>query len=167
MTTSYHSDPALKARAVEHAKRHRDQDMLLTGTYGKMNGAFRGCSVGCDAYDITGTIVDAPHAITAEYFGFPVWLEHLRDVLFENLPDTERKDFHVRLKDAVPVGVDLEPVRHMLAIRRMDRLIAVQTEALSTNDGEVKAAIEQTIAALRQVRRCHGAEIGADRCAVD
>src|SRR5690606_5332993 len=117
---TYHSDESLKQRAVEAAKRHRDQDMLLAGTYGRMDGTFRGCSVGCDAYDITGELLaDGYHRITAEYFGFPEWLERLRDAIFEGLPNDERRDFHVRLKEAIPVGVDIEPVRHRLAIRRL------------------------------------------------
>ena len=168
MTLSYHNDPDLKARAVEQAKHHRDSDMLAAGIYGKMDGHFKGCSVGCDAYDIKGAVVKSGcHEITAEYFGFPEWLEHLRDYLFENLSEADRRDFHVRLKEAVPVGVDLEPVRHKLTMRRLDRLIALQTEALGKNEGDVKAAIEQVIAALQQVRRCHEAESSSDHCEVD
>lgn len=158
---TYHSDESLKQRAVEAAKRHRDQDMLLAGTYGTMNGAFRGCSVGCDAYDITGKLLeDGYHRITAEYFGFPEWLERLRDSIFEGLPNDERRDFHVRLKEAIPVGVDIEPVRHRLAIRRLRRLIEAQEQALAEQEGELKSVIEQVVVALRQVRRCHEAEIG-------
>lgn len=49
---SYNNDPEFKAQAVESAKRHLEQDMLIKGTYGKINGHFTGCSVGCDAFDI-------------------------------------------------------------------------------------------------------------------
>lgn len=41
---SYHNDPELKRRAVESAKHHRDADMLMAGTYGRMNGSFKGYS---------------------------------------------------------------------------------------------------------------------------
>jgi len=159
---TYHNDPALKERAVEAAKQHAEIDRLRAGTYGEMNKGFHGCSVGCDAYDITGHVVGIePHAITSEYFGFPEWLEHLRDQIFEELPEDERNDFHVRLKAAVPVGVDLEPVRHKLAIRRLDRLIEAQ---MQVRGGD---AADQVLSALRCVRSCHEAEIGQDRCNVD
>ena len=143
MTLSYHNSEELKSKAVADAKRHRDQDILIAGTYGKMNGAFRGCSVGCDVFDIKGEIfVDNPHSVTAEYFGFPEWLEHLRDWCFEHLPEGERQDFHVRVKEAIPVGVDLELVRYKIAIRRMDRLLARQTD-------------EKIIKAITDVKACH------------
>jgi hypothetical protein len=165
---SYHNDPSLKERAVAAAKRHRDADMLVTGTYGHMNGAFRGCSVGCDAYDITGRIIDdGYHAVTAAHFGFPEWLELLRDAIFEGLPNAERRDFHVQLKEAIPVGVDIEPVRHRLAIRRMNRLIDAQDKALTQANDDIKPAIEKVMIALHQVRRCHEAEIGKGHCGAE
>lgn len=104
--------------------------------------------------------------ITAEYFGFPEWLKMLRDAILGGLPDDERRDFHVRLKEAIPVGVDIEPVRHRLAIRRLDRLIEAQEQALAEQEGELKSAIEQVVAALHQVRRCHEAEIEQGQCSV-
>ena len=79
---SYHGKQSEKDEAIRNAQRHIDQDLLIAGTYGKKNGLFKGCSVGCDAYDITGKIENAPHAITAEHLGFPEWLEYLRDSIF-------------------------------------------------------------------------------------
>lgn len=163
---AYHGDPDFKARCVQAARHHAEFDRLRAGTYGEMNGGFHGCSVGCDYYDIRGEIGDRPHATTADYFGWPQWLEHLRDRIFEGLPDGQRNDFHVRMKEAVPVGADLEPVRHKLALRRLDRLIGEQTKALDTAADEhgLRAAIRQVITAMQQVRSCHEAEIGGNAC---
>jgi len=169
-TLTYHNSQELKDQAVADAKRHVELDMLRAGDYGQMNGQFHGCSVGCDAYEIKKEVVNhAPHVITSEYFGFPEWLEHLRDAIFEELPDEDKKDWHIRLKEAVPVGVDLEPVRHQLAIRRLNMLIDAQTQALeSAIDGHgVKDVVKQVLAALQHVRVCHEAEIRQDHCMVD
>ena len=162
ITTTYHNDPEFKQRCVEAAKRHATLDRLRAGTYGEMKGGFHGCSVGCDAYDITGDIVGHnPHMITAEYFGFPPWLEYLRDQIFEGLSEGERNHFHVILKMAVPVGVDLEPVLHKLTIRRLDRLIETQTEALKLagKTHGLRSILEEVIAVMWQVRSCHEVEI--------
>ena len=112
---SYHNKPELKALAIKAAQHHADQDMLIKGTYGHIDGSFKGCSVGCDAYDImlaqgeskksiNSLISNDPHQITSEYFGFPAWLEKLRDTLFEHLEDNE--GWHVSLKESIPVGVN-------------------------------------------------------------
>lgn len=152
---SYHNNPKLKEDAVASAQRHQDLDMLLAGTYGHPeNGlAFKGCSVGCDAFDISGS-TDTPHKTTADYYGFPEWLERLRDTLFEGLDQESRKTFHVEFKKAIPVGVDLEPVRHHLAIARLNRLLELHKDC---NEYGLKGA-------LILVLRCHEAEINSQIC---
>jgi len=163
---SYHNDPAVKAFHVAQAKHHYEADMLLAGTYGndvEYNGAFRGCSVGCMAHDIDPESHDY-HAVVAAHAGWPEWLVHLNDRLFEGLPNGERERFHVDLREAVPVGVDLELVRHHLAIRRMDRLIALQ-EGNSAKYGDANdEVIDQVLSALIVVRRCHEAKLGGNVC---
>ena len=108
--TSYNNDPEFKKKAVEAAIRHREMDMLISGDYGSdsING-FKGCSIGCDAFDITGNVPNNPHQTTAKYFGFPEWLEHLRDKIFEgleSLEDADRSSWHVDIKQAIPIGMD-------------------------------------------------------------
>ena len=103
---AYHNSDKLKAEAIASAKKHIKQDMLIKGTYGELDGSFKGCSVGCDAFEITGKVSDDCHAITSKYYGFPEWVEHLRDMLFEGLPDKESKEWHLNLKQSIPVGLD-------------------------------------------------------------
>lgn len=107
MMNAYHNKESLKLETIANAKRHAAQDMLIKGTYGEMNGQFRGCSIGCDAFDITGEVEsELPYKITAEYYGFPEWVEHIREHFFENLPEDKSKNWHVDLKKSIPVGLD-------------------------------------------------------------
>ena len=162
---SYHNDPAVKAWHVEQAKKHLAADMLRAGTFGETyGGQFRGCSVGCFAHDIDPDAGEY-HAIVAGKAGWPEWLVRLNDTLFEGLPEGEREAFHVELRERVPVGVDLEPVRHKIAIARIDRLLDAQRKALAANEGDARDAIAGVIDAMTTVRRCHEAEIGGNACA--
>ena len=164
---SFFNDQAIKNRHIEQAKRHYELDMLVTGTYEYIqNDFFRGCSVGCFAHEIKPNFKSEaidPHQIVAEYLNLPEWLIRLQDTIFEGLPPDERKEWHVQLAEAIPVGKDLEPVRHLLAIRRVNRLITLQQKMLN-NRLSVKPVIEQVIAALILVRECHEAELNKNTC---
>ncbi|HEV2682616.1 MAG TPA: hypothetical protein VGV14_19095, partial [Rhodanobacter sp.] len=162
---SYHNDPSIKAFHVAQAKHHYEADMLVSGTYGENEGAsFRGCSIGCMAHDIDPSADSNFHAIVANHAGWPEWLARLNDLIFEGLPAGERERFHVDLREAIPVGVDLEPVRHRLVLLRIDRLIAHQSANVGKNGEAIDTVIAGTLAALTQVRRCHEAEIGGNVC---
>ena len=157
---SFKNDPSLKKLHVEQAKKHYEQDMLIAGTYGETDtDVFRGCSVGCFSYEISGQTDDNPHKIVADDRGLPEWLIHLQDRIFEGLPLEDRKKWHVQLAEAIPVGIDLEPVRHKLAIMRMDKLIALQQRNIGASN-----IVQQTIDVLDIVRQCHEAELSKDSC---
>ncbi len=111
---TFHSDPAKKQARIDRAKKHIEQDRLVAGCY-QDGGSNRGCSVGCDAIDISGKAQDDCHAVVAEHDGTPAWFEHLRDAIFEGLPATSRANWHLALAEAIPVGVDIENVWHKLA----------------------------------------------------
>ena len=92
------------------ARAHRDADMLRAGFYGRMNGRFHGCSVGCFAHEIDPTLFAERrdegtnlHRLVADAHGYPEWLAHLQDRIFEGLPDTDRIDWHVQFADAIAV----------------------------------------------------------------
>jgi hypothetical protein len=157
---SFKNELRLKELHVEQAKKHYEQDMLIAGTYGETDAeVFRGCSVGCFAYEILGQTDDNPHKIVADDRGLPEWLIHLQDRIFEGLPLEDRKKWHVQLAEAIPVGIDLEPVRHKLAIMRMDKLIALQQRNIGASN-----IVQQTIDVLNIVRQCHEAELSKDSC---
>jgi hypothetical protein len=155
MDKTYHGDPAIKAAHIAQAKHHAAADMLRAGTYGDSDGGtFRGCSVGCFAHEIDPKRGDY-HAVVAESAGWPGWLVHLSDGMFEGLPKGERELFHVELRERVPVGVDLTPVLHAIAVARMDRLLA----------DKVVQSDDAVMAAVRQVRALHERAEGAESAA--
>ena len=91
------------------ARKHRDADMLRPGTYGKMNGRFHACSIGCFAYEVApeqfsssaGWMDDNQHRIVAKAYGYPEWLARLQDTVFDGLPPEARLDWHVQIADAI------------------------------------------------------------------
>ena len=127
---SFNNDPALKEKFVESAIRHRDLDMLLAGTYSTVDskGKFKGCSVGCFANDIKfdcDYVGRTPHFQVANYFHIPEWLVCVQDTIFEYLPESERSNWHVEFAEAIPVGVNLEPVLNKSDIMRFERLLEI------------------------------------------
>lgn len=131
---SYHNDPALKTEFVARMQAHLDADNIRqreTGYGGK------GCAVWCtyDEYD---------HSFGPSRLGIPEWYEHLRDVVFEGLPQKAASDWALASLTEVPIGVDLEPVRWVIAIARHER----QINRLKTN---TEPNASQCIATLSQV----------------
>ncbi|SDW93886.1 hypothetical protein [Lysobacter enzymogenes] len=165
-TLSFRGDAALKAEHVAQAEHHAAADMLMSGTYGEGSGAnFRGCSVGCFAHEINPDEYGNWHETVAEARGLPEWLIRLQDSIFEGLGQDERAQFHVELAKRIPVGVDLEPVKHRIAVARIDRALATQRVALEAKHPHgVHEAVEQTIAALEVGRRAHEAAAGGQSC---
>jgi len=142
---SYHNDPKVKEFYQARFEDHRALDAVVQGT--GYNSAGRGCFVGC-------TLKDYDHSRFPVELGWPVWLAHLADKIFEGVPKSEAAQFGTDLLAAVPVGKDLEPVRHLLAIRRLDRLIELQKEC----------KVPEVLVALKLVRDCHEAEINGNFC---
>lgn len=135
---SYHNDPAVKAKYVNRFAAHRAADEVIQGT-GFDNG--RGCFVGC-------TLDDYNHSRFPIELGWPEWLARLADTIFEGVPKAEAPQFGTDLLEAVPVGADLEPLRHRLALtvqRRNLARLADNTEPYAT---QCRAAVEQVIAYL-------------------
>jgi hypothetical protein len=150
---SYHNDLEIKRKYIARVKKHRELDHLEQRLGWRNDGKTKGCAIGCtlEAYD---------HSRYPIELGLPEWLARLEDVIFESLPREQAMYWPEKLLEAIPVGVDVEPVRHRLAIRRMDRLIALQTKALDKHPGAVNDAIVRTIEALETVKRYHETELG-------
>jgi len=130
---SYHNDQAVKDYHVAQARRHYELDILRSGTYGNLekrddHEVFVACSIGCMAHDIDPDSEDK-HKTVADHAGWPLWLAYLSESMFEGLPADLRAKFHVDLREAIPIGKDLEPVQWKLAVARHER----QLEALKYN----------------------------------
>lgn len=115
-----------KIELLENAKAHYAADMLLKRTYGTvLGGKFKGCSVGCHLRHIKPTFdgdahdYDDKHGIVARYYGYPEWLAHLQDTIFEGLPDDESARWHVQLAEriaALPDEPDWQRILHRVHV---------------------------------------------------
>lgn len=112
---SFNGEAQLKADLIDEMKKHQEADDFLKGTYAKQNGRFKGCAVGCSVQSLIVRrgvkIAHNDHAALGDAIGAPEWLMRLQDTLFENLPEKESKAFPVKFYEAMPVGVNLDPVK--------------------------------------------------------
>ena len=136
---SYHNDPSVKAKYAERFAQHRAMDEVIQGQ-GFEGG--RGCFVGCtlDAYD---------HSRFPKELGWPEWLARLADTIFEGIPASDAAQFGTDLLEAVPVGVDLEPVQWHLAILRHTASLKLLESNTEPYAQQVRDAIGKVIAYCR------------------
>ena len=132
---SYHNDPEVKAKYVARFVEHRRLDQVIQ-RYGFENG--RGCFVGC-------TLNDYDHDKFPAELGWPVWLAHLSDTIFEGLHKSEAPQFGTDLLQAVPVGVDLEPVKNKFLIGLQKRNLKRLEAFTGPTENRAKDAIKSVI----------------------
>lgn len=106
---SFYGNDQLKQDLLVQLQYHHDHDQIVKGLYWE-NG--KGCHIGCCTHSNS-------HKKMSEFFGLPLWLCYLFDSIFEGLSNEDAIKFPLESIAAIPVGVDLEPVRHMLAIWRL------------------------------------------------
>lgn len=135
---SYHNDPAVKDLYVARFEEHRKADEVIQD-FGFEDGT--GGFVGC-------TFEDYDHDKFPREIGWPIWLGHLAEAIFEELSKKDAPRFGADLLMAVPVGVDLEQAKNLF-------LISLQRRNLKRLEGnnedyavEVRTAIEGVINAL-------------------
>lgn len=134
---TFHGRPEIKAFFVSRARSHREADEIVKGQYWQDG---KGCAVGC-------LIHGDRHAQLAEELGIPLQMAYLIDHLLEGQPNEPAKDFPVRFVEAIPVGVDLEPVmdRFFLAL-----LSNPQHGVILSANAAVRDPIETVIALYRR-----------------
>jgi hypothetical protein len=134
---AYHNDPAVKARYQARFAEHRAADQVVQGTVFE-NG--RGCFVGCTlhAYD---------HSRFPIELGWPEWLAHLADAIFEGLPRTEAPQFGTDLLAAVPVGADLDRAKVPFLLALQERSLNRLADA--PYGDPYRAAVQGVVAWLR------------------
>jgi len=160
---SYLNNTKLKRDFVKEIKWHQDQDKTIKGTYQEgTNGDFKGCAVGCSIHSLNrlnGTKFEtSKHKVYETALGIPEWLARLEDDIFEGLPTEEALKWPLRFSKAIPVGVDLEPVKWQfcayLMKENIDRVLK-----LDISD-ELK---EQVVSAIRGVLSLHEEAIKTGR----
>ena len=135
---AYHNDPAVKAKYTQRFAAHRAADEVIQGQ-GFENG--RGCFVGCtlDRYD---------HSRFPAEMGWPEWLAHLADTIFEGVPKAEAPQFGTDLLEAVKEGVDLEPVRNRFLLTVQRRNLARIADDTADYAPACRAAVQKVIELL-------------------
>src|SRR3990167_4422879 len=114
---AYKGDKKLKSRFVKEVKWHREQDMLVQGTYGEQNGTWKGCAVACSLRSLDkmeGAKFKTRYDQHARYetaLGIPEWLARLEDTIFEGLPKEDAMKWPEQFAKAINVGANLEPVK--------------------------------------------------------
>lgn len=155
---TFHDDEELKKDLMAELERHRELDAFVQGKYGEGQGdSFRGCAVGC-AIDSLNRIRGesygyGDHSAYKEGFGIPMWFALLEDGIFEGLPLKEAKQFPLSLMGAIPVGVELEPVKWGFGVYVMGRN-ATRVASLEI-PGELKDQVTGAIGMVTAVH--HGA----------
>src|SRR5258708_976960 len=112
---SYKNDKNLKKIFLEEIIKHRKADQIVQGTYGRENGIWKGCAVGCSIHSLNirlnKTYSTSDHSVYETELGIPEWLARLEDGIFEGLSVEEAKLWPEKFAKAIPVGVNLEPVK--------------------------------------------------------
>lgn len=135
---TYHNDLSVKSLYVERFAAHRAADEVIQGQ-GFENG--RGCFVGCmlNSYN---------HDRFPVELGWPLWLAHLADKIFEGVSKSEAPQFGTDLLNAVAVGIDLEPVKNKFLTRILRRRLTSLDGNETPYAVQVSAAIVGVIAIL-------------------
>ncbi len=118
------------------------------------NGKWKGCAVGCSIHSLNIQLKKNyetnNHKVYETALGIPEWLARLEDTIFEGLTVEESKLWPERFAKAIPVGVNLEPVKwkfcSYLLKDNIDRVLT-----LNISDDLKK----QVVDAIRQVLVVH------------
>ena len=152
---SYLADPKLKKDFVAEVEKHRKADQIVQGIYGDSRFPEKGfCAVGCSVHSLNRmnktNYLTNDHSVYEKELGIPEWLARLEDTLFEGLPIEDAKKWPEQFAKAVPVGVNLEPVKWKFCAYLMKENIE-RVLTLDISD-ELK---EQVVKAIRQVLAVH------------
>lgn len=151
---SYHNDPAIKRKFQERFAAHRAVDAVFQRTNVRnVRGDLVACILGAYGptrpFDSSGPFDSDEFHDPARFpveLGWPEWLARLGESIFNKIPASEAPQFGADLLEAVPVGVELDPVRWKLAIWRNNR----QLEMLISNP---EPYVDTMWQAIRQVIR--------------
>jgi hypothetical protein len=126
MTT--YTNGITRAEFIAECEAHRAADRYMAGHYWRPEQQ-RGCAVGCAVQTVNQRLRLSPpigsndHAGLARALGWPAWLVHIQDVVFENLPGDQRVNWPVNLAIAVPENVDLGPVLSRINARILREMV--------------------------------------------
>ena len=153
---TYLGDPDLKTAFLAEITKHEEQDALIKGTYGRMDGTFRGCAIGCALHSLNvlqGKVGPSLIALTGQHqryeaeLGLPTWFAYMEDHVFKHLPDDLAKTWPRRLAEAIPVGAVVDD----MVLAKTLRWVLADTEfgvRFATDDEEIRGHIDGVIAGI-------------------
>ena len=109
---SFKNDPAIKNELIKRMDHHIELDELIQGATGT-NG--KGCTVWC-ALNNGELKRGYDHSAFPDVLGLPEWLARLHDTIFEGLPTEDSKWFSKEWVRAIPIGINLEPIKWKFAV---------------------------------------------------
>jgi hypothetical protein len=140
---------------LARVRAHRIADEIVKGKYWQ-NG--KGCAVGC-------TIHSSDHGKYEVELGIPEWLARVEDIIFEGLPNKRAMLWPEEFLEAIKPGVDLDKIKTPLTIFILEDAIESMNACVFDADKfpDVKAALEQSKAAVTKVIRCYreGSDLSA------
>ena len=154
---TYLNKPDLKLAFLGELAKHEAQDAFIKGTYGRMNGYFKGCGIGCSLHSLNvmqgkdAMYQTGNHDRVPAELGWPLWLAYAEDNIFENLPDDLAKSWPRRLAEAIPVGIVVPDIvlakllRWVLLDSRFGVFHATDDESVKTVVRTMGALFDRTI----------------------
>jgi hypothetical protein len=152
---SFKNKESLKTMMVEETVAHRKGDRVIQGTYTYGSaGEWKGCAVGCAIHSLNKKLnknySHSDHSVYEIELGIPEWLARLEDTLFEGLTTEKSKMWPENFIRAIPVGVDLNPVKYQFCIYLLKQNIK-SVKTLNINEDIRK----QVIDACKKVMQVH------------
>jgi len=158
-TLTYHNDKELKQGFVRETIHHAKHDQYERGGYHisgePLTDSFRGCSAACAINSLKkmgrNGIAFNDHAGLAKHLGWPEWLVHLQDFIYEGLPEEESVMWTTRLARAVPVGAattNLNRIKWSLNVFLMEENIK-RVEGLDTDSALKRKVLASINMALK------------------
>jgi len=110
----------LKDQWIATMQAHQDADRLIQGQWinGDVGGMKSGCFFGC-AMQTEDNVLES----AAQEMQLPLWLVYLSEKIFEGLGKKESITFPVRLLKAIPFDSDIDDVKHVIAINRLQKFL--------------------------------------------
>ena len=111
--SAFHGKKKEKEFYVNRLIHHRKLEHLTQGVGWETGAETKACAIGC-------LLEEYNHTLGPDQLGLPEWLLRLCDFLFEKLPAKDANKFAIDWVKAIPEGANVEPVKHQLAIWRID-----------------------------------------------
>src|SRR3990167_10375158 len=139
-----------KDMMVDEIRKHQKADQIIQGTYGKENGTWKGCAVGCSIHSLNLKLGKnyntSDHSVYETELGIPKELAYLEDSLFEEMSVEDSKTWPEKFLKAINPGADLSKIVAQFVIWEFeDKKIGLSTIEEVQDDKEVMGWCEEVV----------------------